>query len=253
MGISDQAREPRSSRQSPRRRKQQHGNRGPTGRRKIARRFAPGAGAATDGLAVVAGAGPCRRSWAILRAVHRRLRVSGLWLALTAQLSCSQPEGDPLDPAAVEEVAKGQGDATGAARSGAYRLRLVGAPSCDCPMTSEIALCSVDLSTLTVEGVAVTITQSDGFLQLSGVSSAGQVELSGAIEGSGDFDLGGIYDLGNVLGEGSLYIRLTGRFTGPDEFSATLLDRARGSYGDQSIDCRTEGEVVGERLMPEPR
>ena len=185
--------------------------------------------------------------------MHRRLRVPGLWLALIAPLSCSQPEGDPLDPAAVEEVAKSQGDATGTSRSGAYRLQLVGAPSCDCPMTSEIALCSVDLSTLTVEGVAVTISQSDGFLQLSGVSSAGQVDLSGAIEGSGDFDLGGIYDLGNVLGEGSLYIRLTGRFTGPDEFSATLLDRARGSYGDQSIDCRTEGEVVGERLVPEPR
>jgi hypothetical protein len=176
-----------------------------------------------------------------------------LWLALTlsAPLSCSQPEADPLDPAEVEAAAKDEGDATGTGRSGNYQLQLTGTPSCDCPMTSEIALCSVDLSTLTVAGVAVTMTQSDGYLQLSGVSTEGRVDLSGALEDSGEFALAGIYDLGNVLGEGNLYVRLDGRFTGPDEFTATLLDRAQGSYGDQSIDCRTEGEVLGKRLTLE--
>ena len=165
-------------------------------------------------------------------------------------MSCSEPDADPLDPAAVEEVAKGQGDATGTSRSGAYQLQLVGTPTCDCPMTSEIALCAVDLSTLTVDGVAVNMTQSDGFLTMTGVSTEGRVDLSGALEHSGDFDLAGIQDLGSVLGDGNLYIRLTGRFTGVDTLSATLLDRARGSYGDQSIDCRTEGDVLGQRITP---
>jgi len=186
--------------------------------------------------------------------VRRPLPVPVLWLALVAPLlaplSCSEPEPDPLDPAAVEEAAKAQGDAVGSDRSGAYQLQLLGTPACDCPKTSEIALCSVDLSTLTQAGVAVTMTQSDGFLQLTGVGLEGRVDLSGAVQASGDFDLAGIYDLGNVLGEGSLYIRLTGRFTGPDEFRANLLDRARGSYGEQSIDCRTEGEVLGQRITP---
>ncbi len=181
--------------------------------------------------------------------VRRPLTIPGLCLALTAALSCSQPEVDPLAPEAVEEVAKDQGDATGTARSGAYQFQLVGTPTCDCPMTSEIALCSTDLTTLTIAGVIVTLTQRDGFLTLSTSGSReGLIDLSGAIEASGDFDLAGIYDLGNVLGEGSLYIRLTGRFTGPDSLSATLQDRADGSYGDQSIDCRTEGEVVGQRI-----
>ncbi len=182
--------------------------------------------------------------------VRRLLMVPGLCLALTAALSCSQPEVDPLAPDEVEEVAKDQGDATGTSRSGAYQLQLVGTPTCDCPMTSEIALCSVDLTTLTIAGVSVTMTQSDGFLTLTGISPGGRIDLSGALEDSGDFDLGGIYDLGNVLGDGSLYIRLTGRFTGPDSLSATLLDRAQGSYGDQSIDCRTEGELLGQRITP---
>lgn len=185
--------------------------------------------------------------------VRLPLMVPGLCLALTAALSCSQPEVDPLAPESVEEVAKDQGDATGTSRSGAYQFQLVGTPTCDCPMTSEIALCSVDLTTLTIAGVAVTLTQSDGFLSLTGISpgGGGRVDLSGALEESGDFDLGGIYDLGNVLGDGSLYIRLTGRFTGPDSLSATLLDRAEGSYRDQSIDCRTEGELLGQRIAPE--
>lgn len=185
--------------------------------------------------------------------VRRRLPVPGLWFALTlsAPLSCTHAEADPLDPSEVESVAKDEGDATGTDRSGAYQLQLTGTPDCDCPMTSEIALCSVDLSTLTVDGVAVTITQSDGYLQLSGVSTEGRVDLSGALDASGEFDLAGIYDLGNVLGDGSLYIRLGGRFTGPDEFTATLLDRADGSYGDQSIDCRTKGEVLGKRVVAE--
>lgn len=185
--------------------------------------------------------------------MRRYLPVPGLWLALTlsAPLSCTSPEQDPLDPAAVEAAAKDEGDASGTARSGAYQLQLMGKPSCDCPMTSEIALCSVDLSTLTVAGVTVMMTQSDGYLQLSGVSTEGRVDLSGALEASGDFDLAGIYDLGNVLGEGNLLIRLAGSFTGPDEFTATLIDRAQGSYGDQSIDCRTEGEVLGKRVAAE--
>jgi len=176
-----------------------------------------------------------------------------LWLALTlsAPLSCSQPATDPLDPAEVAAAAKDEGDAMGTERSGDYQLQLNGTPSCDCPMTSEIALCSVDLSTLTVAGVAVTMTQSDGYLQLSGVSTEGRIDLSGALEASGAFALAGIYDLGNVLGEGNLYVRLDGRFTSPDAFTATLLDRALGSYGDQSIDCRTEGEVLGQRITPE--
>lgn len=185
--------------------------------------------------------------------MRRPLTAPGLWLALTlsALVSCNEPEQDPLDPDAVEAAAKDEGDATGTARSGAYRLQLVGTPSCDCPMTSEIALCSVDLSTLTVEGVAVTMTQSDGFLQISSVGADSRVDLSGALDASGEFDLAGIYDLGSVLGEGNLYIRLAGRFTGPDEFTATLIDRARGSYNDQSIDCRTEGEVLGQRVLGE--
>jgi hypothetical protein len=197
---------------------------------------------------------PRRRSSATLRAVRRPLFVPGLWLALTlsAPLSCTQPEQDPLDPAVVEAAAKAEGDASGTARSGKYQLQLVGMPSCDCPMTSEIALCGVDLSTLTVDGVIVTMTQSDGYLQLSGVSTEGRVDLSGALEDSGDFDIAGIYDLGNVLGEGNLFIRLTGQFTGPDEFTAALIDRARGSYNDQTIDCRTEGDVHGNRIDEVP-
>lgn len=185
--------------------------------------------------------------------MRRRLPASGLWLALTlsAPPSCNQPELDPLDPAAVEAAAKDEGDATGTTRSGAYQLQLVGTPTCDCPMTSEIALCSVDLSTLTVEGVTVMMSQWDGVLQLSTFGAESSVDLSGALEASGDFDLAGIYDLANVLGDGNLLIRLSGRFTGPDEFTATLIDRAQGSYGDQSIDCRTEGEVLGKRIVTE--
>ena len=185
--------------------------------------------------------------------MRRLLSAPGLWLALTlsAPAACNEPEQDPLDPDAVEAVAKDEGDATGTTRSGAYQLQLVGTPSCDCPMTSEIALCSVDLSTLTVAGVAVTMTQSDGYLQLSGVSADSRVDLGGALDASGEFELAGIYDLGNVLGEGNLYIRLSGRFTGQDEFTATLIDRALGSYNNQTIDCRTEGDVLGMRVLGE--
>ena len=186
------------------------------------------------------------------RALSRLLALA----PLAGGLTCSHAEPDPLDPDVVEDIAKEQGDAEGSDRSGAYTLKVADTPTCDCPATSEIALCSVDLTTFTNMGVVAHLTQNDGALVLaaegpeSGVDFVGDLTLSGPLDSSGDFDLGGIYDLGSLISAGNLYIRLTGRFTGADRFEATLSDRARGSYGDQSIDCRTEAQVVGTRVAP---
>lgn len=169
-------------------------------------------------------------------------------LAPLLLLTCSEPEPDPLDPGVVEDIAREEGDAEGSDQSGQYVFESVGTPTCDCPMTSQIALCSVDLSTLTTIGVEINIIQSDGALVISAEGPDGAIALSGAIDADGGFDVGGVYNLSSVIGEADIFIRLTGTFSAPGSLTASLLDRVKGQFGDQSIDCRTEGEVAATRV-----
>lgn len=162
-------------------------------------------------------------------------------------VTCNESDPDPLDPGVVEVIAQEEGDAEGSDQSGQYVFKSTGRPTCDCPMTSQIALCSVDLSTLTTIGVEINIIQSDGALVISAESADGALTLSGAIDADGGFDVGGVYNLDSVIGQADIYIRLTGFFTAPGSLTATLRDRVKGQFGDQSVDCRTNGEVAATR------
>ncbi|MBL9100478.1 MAG: hypothetical protein JNL82_05960 [Myxococcales bacterium] len=173
-------------------------------------------------------------------------RLRALVPALGLACGSAAPE-DPLDPDAVDEVAKGEGDAEGDARSGAYRLTAEGPRTCDCPEIEGFDLCAADLTALGDQAV-VELTQADGYLLLAPRSAPDLLSLAGSLDRDGAFDLGGIYDLASVLGDGDLYTRMTGEFTGADRFAAVLRSRISGTIQGQSVDCRTEVDLTGERI-----
>jgi hypothetical protein len=172
-------------------------------------------------------------------------------LALGIMLGACASAPDPLDPDAIDDIAKDEGDAEGDARSGTYLLKATGTRACDCPQVQGIDLCAFDLVALR-DGSRVDIAQYDGYLLLTPTGAPAGLALTGPLDGGGDFDLGGLYDLGTALGEGSLLTRMIGAFTGPDRFTATLRTRIDGSFGDDSVDCRTEIDLTGERTEDVP-
>jgi hypothetical protein len=169
-------------------------------------------------------------------------------LLLVLSACSAAPPVDPLDPDEVEDAAQGEGDAQGSARGGTYALAVPGEATCDCPEVMGVDLCDADLTRLASGGATVTVTHADGYLTLAPTGAEALLSLSGSLDADGAFDLGGIYDLSSVLGDGELLTRLTGEFTSDDRFTATLRDRVRGAFGDQSVDCRHEVEVMGERV-----
>jgi hypothetical protein len=158
---------------------------------------------------------------------------------------------DPLDPAAVDDAAKGEGDAEGDAHSGSYVLHATGMRACDCPEVQGFDLCAADLTQLG-DAAVVTFTQADGYLVLAPKTAPETLSLTGSITADGSFDLGGLYDLGTVLGEGDLFTRLTGEFTDTDHLTAVLLTRVDGTLGNDVVDCRTEVDLTGERVSDPP-
>lgn len=169
-------------------------------------------------------------------------------LLLSLLLACGAPEPtDPLDPDAVDEVAKGEGDAEGVDRSGTYRLRAAAMSACDCPEIEGFDLCAADITQLRDDAV-VGLTQADGYLVLAPQAAPDILALAGSLDADGTFDLGGIYDLASVFGDGDLYTRMTGEFTDADHFTAVLRSRIDGTINDQAIDCRTEVDLTGERI-----
>ena len=163
-------------------------------------------------------------------------------------VACAAAPTDPLDPAEINDVARAQGDAAGSMRSGDYFLKLLTTPDCDCPTLYNVDLCRDDLNALATTGGGVHLSHTDGALLLT--EDRGLLTLSGAIAANGDFDLAAIQGFGSVLGDLALYIRLTGRFTGPTQLTGTIQSRALGTVDGQDIDCRTEADLSGVRTPP---
>lgn len=162
-----------------------------------------------------------------------------------AVFACGESEADPLDPDEVKQAAQAEGDAQGVDRSGVYYVELGMASGCDCPPVMMVDLCTNDLTTLASTGGFVTLTQSDGYLVIS--EQAGLLNLSGALQADGAFDLAGVYGFGSVLGELGVYVRLTGRFTDDEHFTANVSSRALGDFDDEAIDCRNDVDLLGAR------
>lgn len=166
-------------------------------------------------------------------------------LALVLLGACGA-EPDPLDPEVIDDVAKSGGDAEGDARSGTYRIAATTTRACDCQEVQGIDLCDASLTQLG-DGSSVVLTQTDGYLLLEPANAPVPLALTGSLDAAGAFDLGGLYDLSSVLGEGDLVTRLTGEFSGDDRFTALLRTRVSGTLDGESVDCRTEVDVTGER------
>jgi len=171
-------------------------------------------------------------------------------LALVLLAACGA-EPDPLDPGEIDDVAKGEGDADGDARSGTYLIAATSTRACDCAEVQGIDLCDADLTQIG-DGSLVTLMQTDGYLLLSPASAPGLLSLTGSLDADGSFDLGGLYDLSSVVGEGDLVTRLTGEFAGADRFTALLRTRVSGTLDGEPVDCRTEVDVTGERQTSPP-
>lgn len=174
----------------------------------------------------------------------------GRLLGLLLLAACGS-DPDPLDPDAIDDVARDEGDAEGDAYTGAYLVKATGTRTCDCPEVQGIDLCAFDLTALG-DDTTVDVTQFDGYLLLAPAGFSDSRAMTGPLDASGEFDLGGLFDLGTVLGEGNLLSRMTGSFTGPDRFTATLRTRIDGSFGDDAVDCRTEIDLTGERTRDVP-
>ncbi len=179
------------------------------------------------------------------------LKVRWLPLLLAACTStlvgCASTPTDPLDPAEIDDVAKAQGDAAGTDRSGNYFLKLTGAAECDCPTVYQMDLCKADVNGLATGGGGIGLQQTDGNLLLT--EDRGLLTLTGAIEADGSFDIAAIQAFGSVLGNVALYVRLTGRFDGPTGFTGEVQSRALGTFDGDDIDCRTDAEVAGVRVL----
>lgn len=170
------------------------------------------------------------------------------WLG-SLLVACADPPADPLDPAEIDDAARAEGDAAGTMYSGGYLIKLTSVPDCDCPSIFNMDLCRADINALVTRGGNVHLSHADGTLLLT--EDRGLLTLSGAIEADGAFDLAAIQGFGSVLGDLALYIRLTGRFSGPAGFTGTVQSRALGTVDGQDVDCRTEADLSGVRT-PSP-
>ena len=167
------------------------------------------------------------------------------WLALLLLACAPAAPTDPLDPAAINEVAKSEGDAAGSDRSGPYLIKLTSTPDCDCPTIYDMDLCNNSVSSLASTGGQVSLSQTNGFLLIT--EDMGLLTLSGAIEASGEFDVAAIGGFASALGEVALYVRMTGVFDDDGNFTGEVQSRALGEFDGDEVDCRTGARLSGVR------
>lgn len=166
-------------------------------------------------------------------------------LLLVSLLGCSDASSpdDPLDPESIDELARGQGDATGDDRSGVWQFSYV-AETCDCPKF-ELDGASLDPCEL-----ADSLSDSHQILEGSGILAITTQlgVLTGAIESNDSFVVASHHDISLALGPIDALTRLDGEFSaGNTQAQGWAGQRLIGELAGDSVDCRWIGSFSATR------
>lgn len=173
-------------------------------------------------------------------------RAAPVMVAL-ALAGCGEENG-PLDPTTIAALSRTRGDALGVTHTGIWAVRFE-VVACTCPVSADLCF---DPALLNLISAYAQVVEGDGFLTMSVDSAETQLafgaELSGPINADGTASVGFV-DNGFALNAELLVLgRMDGEFDGPDAFSGFFQQRAKGQYGENTVDCGADLDIDAERM-----
>lgn len=139
------------------------------------------------------------------------------------------------------------GNATGSSRSGAYSIE-VKTRSCSgqCPSFKVLGFTVRICSEGSTNSELITVTQTDGVLEVSGLSSSMYVQqLKGGIDADGSFDVGGYQIQENA--DVGVAARVKGTIDDQGRIVARASAYGNGTVDGKTVSCTGEFELTGER------
>ncbi|MEZ4384233.1 MAG: hypothetical protein R3A79_23065 [Nannocystaceae bacterium] len=166
-----------------------------------------------------------------------RLGAALVALACLGVGACDEVE-DPLSVAALQRVARAQGDAVGEGFTGTYALAAEPG-ACDCPTVDNLGdLCAI--LSVDVPALPVAVSHYDGLLV---VEISGTIALIGAVDADGGFATASILNAGLIGADGDLLSRFDGGFDGEGGVEGVLVTRVLADFFGQAIDCRASSTL----------
>lgn len=173
--------------------------------------------------------------------------IRSLAIVALALSGCAEDHG-PLDPVTIAALARSRGDALGITHTGAWSVRF-DVVTCTCPVS---AMLCIDPALLDLISAYAEVVEGDGFLTMSVDSTEPQLsfgaELSGAINADGSTSVGFVTNGLGLNAELLVVGRVDGEFDGPDAFTGFYQQRAKGQFGEETVDCGIDLDVDAERI-----
>lgn len=170
------------------------------------------------------------------------MRQAAIAAALLALPACGG--SDDLSRGAVTSIPPG--NAVGTSLSGKYRVEIY-TRSCsgDCPVFNVLgfawSVCRVGQK----DTETVTVTQTDGRLQVDGDSSLYVTRMTGGINLDGTYDIGGYGTQAGTAIE--ITERVWGSISPTGAFAGAAKARGYGSYQGTSVNCFASYDLSGKK------